>query len=94
MKYEIMEKASFSSLCTAFIPLCDVGGAMTGVSEKVPEMDLLVCRSFKKTIIDRQLCLELEVNKFGLRVTGFIKLVKGLTLVLEDRNLVRFGEAE
>ena len=70
---------------------------MTGVSEKVPEFDLPVCRSFTKTVIDGQLCYELEVDKFFAGHKKYQQLVKGLTFVLdynEDRNLVRFREAE
>ena len=82
---------------SAFIPFCDFAGKMGDVGTKLPEFDLPVCNSFTKTVIDGQLCYELEVNKFYTEPRVEEQLTKGLTLILdynEDRNLIRVNEGE
>ena len=93
----IVDSETGTTSPSAFIPFCDFAGKMGDVGTKLPEFDLPVCNSFTKTVIDGQLCYELEVNKFYTEPRVEEQLTKGLTLILdynEDRNLIRVNEGE
>ena len=49
---------------SAFIPFCSVFGSMESVGEKVDNFSVPVCTSFKKTILDGELCYQIDVNSF------------------------------
>ena len=50
---------------SAFIPFCEFGGNMDAVGEKIDQFDITVCNSFQATVINDQLCYEVDLNRFS-----------------------------
>ena len=50
---------------SAFIPFCEFGGNMDEVGKKIDQFDITVCNSFQATIINDQLCYEVDLNRFS-----------------------------
>ena len=75
---------------SALIPFCDFGGEVSWVGRKVPEFDLAVCNSFRKTLLKGQLCYSLDVNQLRKEKFSSEHYRMGPTLLLdynEDRMI-------
>ena len=48
---------------SAFIPFCEIGGNMSLMGKKIDLFPIPVCNSFNSTILNDQLCYELEPEK-------------------------------
>ena len=70
---------------SAFIPFCSVFGNMETAGVKVDNFSLPVCTSFKKTILNGQLCYQIDVNRFITKDT-MTTLQKGGLSILVDVN--------
>ena len=71
---------------TALIPFCEFGGSMTSLGRKIKEFDVPICTSFEPVIFKKQLCYQIDVNKYRKG----IKKEAGLALLVdfnEDRHL-------
>ena len=71
---------------TALIPFCEFGGSMASLGIQIKEFDVPICTSFEPVIFKKQLCYQLDVNKYR---TG-MKKGAGLTFLVdfnEDRHL-------
>ena len=79
---------------SALIPFCDFGGDVSWVGQKVPQFDLAVCDSFRKTLLKGQLCYSLDVNQLRREKFSREHFGLGLTLLLdynEDRMIPSSG---
>ena len=50
---------------SAFIPFCEFGGNMDKVGKKIDQFDITVCNSFQATVINDQLCYEVDLSRFS-----------------------------
>ena len=50
---------------SAFIPFCEFGGNMSVVGVRLEQFDDPVCNSFQETIVNDQLCYEVDLNRFS-----------------------------
>ena len=49
---------------TAFIPFCSLGYNLEALSNKTDNFSVPVCTGFTKTIMDGQLCYEVDASRF------------------------------
>ena len=49
---------------SAFISFCEFGGNMSVMGVKIDQFDVPVCNSFKATILNDQLCYEVDPNMY------------------------------
>ena len=49
---------------SALIPFCEFGGNMSVMGVKIDQFDVPVCNSFKATILNDQLCYEVDPNMY------------------------------
>ena len=49
---------------SAFIPFCDFGGNMSAMGIMIENFSYPVCNSFQKTILNDQLCYEVDLDRF------------------------------
>ena len=71
---------------TALIPFCEFGGSMSSLGVKIKEFDVPICTSFEPVIFKKQLCYQIDVNKYRKG----IKKEAGLALLVdfnEERHL-------
>ena len=77
---------------SAFIPFCEFGKSTRGTEMglKIEPYELPVCNSFKATILNDQLCYEVDLDKFKSTDNIENDLKSGLVLFLdynEDRQV-------
>ena len=73
---------------SALIPICEFGGNMSIMGQKINQFELPVCKSFKPKILNDQVCYEVDVNRFKDHVS-VKNFNKGLTFLVdtnEDRQ--------
>ena len=68
---------------SAFIPFCSVFGSMETAGVKVDNFSVPVCRSFNKTILDGQLCYQIDVNSFIEQNTMTTLQKAGLSILVD-----------
>ena len=49
---------------SAFIPFCDFGGNMSAVGIRIEQFGIPVCKSFKETTLNNQICYEVDLNDY------------------------------
>ena len=49
---------------SAFIPFCEFGGQPDLLGERREEFNMVVCSSFRETLLRGQLCYQLDVNQY------------------------------
>ena len=49
---------------SSLIPFCQLGDDMAAMGRKVPHFTRAVCSSFRETVLEGQVCYEVDVNKF------------------------------
>ena len=49
---------------SSLIPFCQLGDDMTAMGRKVPHFTRAVCSAFRETVLEGQVCYEVDVNKF------------------------------
>ena len=84
---------------SAFIPFCSFGGNMSAVGQHSQQFDQPTCNSFRETILDGNLCYEIDPSKFENR--GNLKESKniGLSLLIDNneeydtRKIILKGES-
>ena len=79
---------------SAFIPFCDFGGKMTHLGLKIKEFDIPVCQSFRATILNDQLCYEVDLNMFANKENIEDELGVGFNFLMdynEDRQVTVEG---
>ena len=75
---------------SAFIPFCEFGGNMDAVGKKIDQFDITVCNSFQATVINDQLCYEVDLNKFSDKDSIDRELKLGFNFIMdynEDRQI-------
>ena len=50
---------------SSFIPFCEFGGDMSIVGVAHDQFDVPVCNSFQATVVNDQLCYEVDLNRFS-----------------------------
>ena len=58
-------KSSVQYSPSALIPFCEFGGNMSSMGVTTQHFDFPVCNSFQATILNDQLCYEVDLNKFS-----------------------------
>ena len=79
-----------SSSQSAFIPFCEIGGNMSAMGVKIDQFSFPVCNSFKETVLNDQLCYEVDLNRFVNMNTIDRDLELGFTFIMdynEDRQV-------
>ena len=74
---------------SSLIPFCEFGGNMSAMGVKIDQFDVPVCNSFKATILNDQLCYEVDLEKFSSNHK--IELKSGFAFIMdynEDRQVV------
>ena len=75
---------------SAFIPFCEFGGNMDEVGKKIDQFDITVCNSFQATVINDQLCYEVDLHKFSNEENKENELKLGFAFIMdynEDRQV-------
>ena len=73
---------------SAFVPFCEFAGNSSALGVKINQFSVPVCNSFEATILNDQLCYQIDVNKY--RTGSDDEMKKGLKLILdynEDRQI-------
>ena len=70
---------------SAFIPFCSFQGSPDLLSREFANFSLPVCTSFKKRLLDGQLCYQIDVNRINNETTA-AGLQKGGLSLLVDAN--------
>ena len=70
---------------SAFIPFCSFQGSPDLLSREYGNFSLPVCNSFKKRLLDGQLCYQIDVNRI-INETTAAGLQKGGLSLLVDAN--------
>ena len=75
---------------SSFIPFCELGGNMTSMGVKSDHIELPICNSFQATILNDQLCYEVDLERFKNKNNIEKDLKLGLVFVMdynEDRHI-------
>ena len=75
---------------SAFIPFCDFGGKTSAVGVMMEEFSVPVCNSFEATILNDQLCYEVDLNRFSNKDNIDRELELGFNFIMdynEDRQV-------
>ena len=75
---------------SAFIPFCEIGGNMSAMGVEIDQFSFPVCNSFKETVLNDQLCYEVDLNRFVNVNTIDRDLELGFTFIMdynEDRQV-------
>ena len=79
----ILDKSG-SFTASSFIPFCNFGGNMSVVGKKIDEFPIPVCRIFKKTALNRQVCYSIDMNEIKNDIDKTkVGLSIGLNLLLD-----------
>ena len=82
---------------SAFIPFCSFGGDMTALGHQTDHFDHPTCSSFNETILDGNLCYEIDLSRFEDKITAEKSKKIGLSLLIDnneeyDTSKIIFGE--
>ena len=75
---------------SAFIPFCDFGGKTSAVGVIMDEFSVPVCNCFEATILNDQLCYEVDLNRFSNKDNIGSELKLGFNFLMdynEDRQV-------
>ena len=75
---------------SALIPFCDFGGRTSAVGVMMDEFSVPVCNSFEATILNDQLCYEVDLNRFSNKDNIDRELKLGFNFIMdynEDRQV-------
>ena len=75
---------------SAFIPFCDFGGNMSAMGKKIDQFDIPICSSCQATMLNDQLCYEVDLNEFSNKVNIDNELRLGFSFIMdynEDRQV-------
>ena len=75
---------------SAFIPFCDFGGNISAMGVKIDQFDVPVCNSFQATILNDQLCYEVDLDRFSDKNNVKNELEIGFNFLMdynEDRQV-------
>ena len=78
---------------SALIPFCALGGNMSAMGVKIPNFSVPVCDSFQATILNDQLCYEVDLNIFSDNDNINKELKNGFVFLLdynEDRQKAKY----
>ena len=81
---------------SAFIPFCEFGGNMSIMGVNIDQFDIPVCTSFKATILNDQLCYEVDLNRFSNHKDMKSNLESGFIFLMdynEDRQVAIYNES-
>ena len=76
---------------SAFIPFCAFGSNMSSMGVEVEQFDVPVCNSFQATILNDQLCYEVDLNRFSIKSNIKNELKSGFSFIMdynEDREVI------
>ena len=71
---------------SAFIPFCGIGINMSSMSSKINQFSFPICNSFRSTVLNDQLCYELNPNDFIGGNNLKESLRGGITLVIDNNE--------
>ena len=75
---------------SALIPFCEFGGNMSSVGVNIDQFDIPVCTSFEATVLNDQLCYEVDLNRFADKNNIDKQIELGFNFIMdynEDRQL-------
>ena len=75
---------------SAFIPFCQFGGNMSLMGVRIEEFEMPVCNCFEATIVNDQICYEVDLNKFSQKKNIQKELKSGFAFIMdynEDRQV-------
>ena len=75
---------------SAFIPFCEFGGNMSSMGVNIDYFDIPICTSFEATVLNDQLCYEVDLNKFSNKDNIDNELKLGFAFLMdfnEDRQV-------
>ena len=76
---------------SAFIPFCEFGGNTSAMGEKIDQFDVPVCNSFQATILNGQLCYEVDLHIFSNKDNIINEIKSGFVFIMdynEDRQVL------
>ena len=76
---------------SAFIPFCAFGSNMSSMGVEIEQFDVPVCNSFQATILNDQLCYEVDLNRFSIKSNIKNELRSGFSFIMdynEDREVI------
>ena len=71
---------------SSFIPFCEFGGDMSTLGLKINQFSLPVCSSFKAKILNKQLCYEIDLNRYYTKDLLKDGLELGLLLLIDHNK--------
>ena len=71
---------------SAFIPFCGIGRNMTSMGVFIEHFSFPICRSFRATVLNDQLCYELNPNEYIGQQNLQESLRVGITLVIDNNE--------
>ena len=87
----IVDRGSGKLSPSAFIPFCEFGSNAELLGERIDQFDFPVCNSFHKTILNGQLCYQINIGDLKMKTSLRNEDLRiGLTLLLDynfDRTL-------
>ena len=87
-------KNANNQVSSAFIPFCAFGGKFLG--QKIHNLTIPVCNSFQPTLLNDQMCYEIELNNMTNKKTVKEDIKAGFVFIMdynEDRQ-VTFNKAQ
>ena len=75
---------------SAFIPFCQFGGNMSLMGVRIDEFEMPVCNCFEATIVNDQICYEVDLKKFSQKKNIQSELKSGFAFIMdynEDRQV-------
>ena len=75
---------------SALIPFCEFGGNMSIMGVNIDYFDIPVCTSFEATVLNDQLCYEVDLNRFSNKDNIDRELKLGFNFIMdynEDRQV-------
>ena len=79
---------------SAFIPFCEFGGNMSIMGFNIDQFDIPVCTSFEATVLNDQLCYEVDLNRFSNHNDIKSNLESGFIFLMdynEDRQVAIYN---
>ena len=72
---------------SAFIPFCQFGGNMTIMGNKIDELfNFPTCNCFERTILNNQLCYEVDLNIYANKTDVNEALKSGLVMLIDNNE--------
>ena len=68
---------------SAFIPFCQFGGNMSLMGVRIEDFEMPVCNCFEATIVNDQICYEVDLNKFSQKKNIQKELKSGFAFIMD-----------